>query len=104
MSFHIYEDLICSIEVVIQPGVSKHNPYLGKLPFDLMAGMLREEIQAILGYPHHESDKKMTTYAVNNQPLDCYFCHDMYNFPDGHLTVQYNYYSKKIERIIISKS
>jgi hypothetical protein len=103
--FHIYNDVIVGmIEIVLQDDRGKYNPYLGNLPFNLKSGMLRKETQELLGQPKHTSDKKMTTHLADGQELDCYFCHDVYNFSDGSLILHYNYYSKRIEGITISKS
>jgi hypothetical protein len=102
---HVYNDLIIKIiEIFLQKEDSKYNPYLGKLPFNIKSGTVRKEVNQLLGKPQHTSDKKTTTYTANNQPLDCYFCHDIYNFSDGCLALHYNYYTKQIKNISISKS
>jgi hypothetical protein len=103
--FHIDENLVIqTIEIIVQSDSTKYKPYLAKLPFNLASEMTRKEIQILLGEPNHSSDKKMTTYTVDDRKLDCYFCDDKYNLSNGCLILQYNYYSKKLERVILSDS
>jgi hypothetical protein len=104
---HVYDYdnlIVAMIEVVLQDDSGKYKPYCGKLPFNLKSEMLRKEVNESLGKPQHISDEKMTYFTVDNKSFDSYFCHDIYKFSDGHLTLRYNYYSKHIERIIVSKS
>ena len=103
--FHIYNDVtIGMIEIVLQDDKHKYTPYVGKLPFNLKSEMMRKETRELLGQPDHASDRKVTTYTIDNQPLDYYDCDDVYNFSDECLILNYNFYNKNIKRIIISKS